>query len=80
MLMEQPEYIVLNPIYNSYPNNWTSYKYMTIDTPYVDISGEIRWNRVRKLQPGIIYTTLKDVTNYEEYLLERMIEIENELR
>ena len=33
--MEQPDYLILNPVFNSYPYDWKYYKYVNIETPYI---------------------------------------------
>ena len=72
--MKQPEYLILNPVFNKYPNDWITYKYINKPEPYVDIFGEVGWNNVKVLQPSKIYIKLKNINDYEEYMLKRFSE------
>ena len=70
--MEEPDYLILNPVFNSYPNDWKSYKYVNIETPYRKSNNTIGWKKLVSFQPGKLFIKMKDVTNYKEYMLEKI--------
>ena len=77
--MKQPEYLILNPVFNKYPNNWITYKYVNKPEPYVNIFGEIGWNNVKVLRPSKLYIKLKNINDYNEYMLERFSQLKDDL-
>ena len=68
----QPEHLIFNPVFNSFPNNWKSYNYRYIETPYIKLDGTIGWIKKYSFQPGQLFIKLRDVTDYEEYLLDKI--------
>ena len=68
----QPEHLIFNPVFNSFPNNWKSYKHTYIEKPYLKLDGTIGWGKKYSFQPGQLFIKLRDVTDYEEYLLDKI--------
>ena len=48
--MKQPEYLVLNPVFNKFPKDLITHRYIAVNEPYIDIFNEIRWHRIKKFQ------------------------------
>ncbi len=74
--MKQPEYLILNPVFNKYPKDLITYRYINKPEPYKNIFGEIGWINVKVFQPVKLYFKLKDITDYNEYLLERLSKLD----
>tara|TARA_B100000925_G_C22001116_1_gene471324 strand:- start:1099 stop:1320 length:222 start_codon:yes stop_codon:yes gene_type:complete len=70
--MEQPDYLILNPVFNSFPYNRKYHKYVHIETPYIKKDNTIIWNKIVVLQPGKLFIKMKDISNYKEYMLEKI--------
>ena len=67
--MEQPKYLVLNPVFNEFPlnNNWVPYKYIFVNEPYIDIFNNIGWHTVKKFQVKTLNFKIDDITKYQDY-------------
>ena len=76
--MKQPVYLILNPVFNKYPKNLSAYHMINKPEPYINIFGEIGWNNVKVLRPVKLYFKFKDITDYNEYLLERFSKLDKD--
>lgn len=74
--MKQPEYLVLNPVFNKFPKHLITHTYINKPEPYIDIFGEVKWHKTKVFQTVKLYFKLKDVTNYDDYILERISEVD----
>jgi hypothetical protein len=74
--MKQPEYLILNPVFNKYPKDLITYRYINKPEPYTNIFGEIGWRNVKVFQAVKLYFKFNDITDYNEYLLERLSEMD----
>jgi len=74
--MKQPEYLVLNPVFNAFPKDLITHRYIVVNEPYLDIFNQVRWHRIKKFQSIKLYFKLKDITNYDDYILERISEVD----
>lgn len=72
--MKQPEYLILNPVFNKFPrnHNWVPYKYIFVDEPYVDFYSEIRWRRVKKFQAKTLNFKINNISKYEDYKIKEI--------
>jgi hypothetical protein len=74
--MKQPEYLILNPVFNKFPKHLITHRYIYVNEPYLNIYREVSWHRVKKFQTVKLYFKLKDITNYDDYILERISEVD----
>tara|TARA_A100001015_G_scaffold311644_1_gene415295 strand:+ start:794 stop:1048 length:255 start_codon:yes stop_codon:yes gene_type:complete len=77
--MKQPEYLILNPVFNKFPKHLITHRYINKPEPYTNIFGEIGWNNIKVFQSVKLYFKLKDINNYDEYMLERISEVDKGL-
>ena len=74
--MKQPEYLILNPVFNKYPKDLITHRYINKPEPYTNIFNEIGWRNVKVFQAVKLYFKFNDITDYNEYLLERLSEMD----
>ena len=48
--MKQPEYLILNPVFNKFPKHLITHRYIYVNEPYLNIYREVSWHRVKKFK------------------------------
>ena len=76
--MKQPEYLILNPVFNSFPKDLITHRYINVNEPYINIFNEIKWHRSKKFQPVKLYFKLKNLDEYDDYILERISRVDKD--
>ena len=65
--MKQPEYLVLNPIFNKF--KITPITEIYVDEPYLNYFNEIEWRKVKKICHKQISYEIKNNTTIDSYKL-----------